>query len=202
MAAGTVVVVGGTQGLGRELAQSYADEGRDVIVTGRDQSRAETPQPRRSADAHGGSDSISPSRTRSRATSPSVGAVDHLVLAAIERDVNNVHEYDIAAALRLVTLKLVGYTEVDPRLVAAASRRLQRPDLRRARARPAVSRLDNGDNRQRRGDEPRADARDRARAHARERAPPGDRRRQPAVARHASGAASRRSSTGRRSGGS
>ena len=41
MAKGSVVVVGGTQGLGRELAQSYADEGRDVIVTGRDQSRAE-----------------------------------------------------------------------------------------------------------------------------------------------------------------
>jgi short-subunit dehydrogenase len=42
MAAGNVVVVGGTQGLGRELAQVYADEGRDVIVTGRDPSRAET----------------------------------------------------------------------------------------------------------------------------------------------------------------
>ena len=41
MANGSVVVVGGTQGLGRELAQSYADEGRDVIVTGRDQARAE-----------------------------------------------------------------------------------------------------------------------------------------------------------------
>jgi NAD(P)-dependent dehydrogenase (short-subunit alcohol dehydrogenase family) len=41
-----------------------------------------------------------------------VGDVDHLVLAAIERDTNSVREYDIAAALRLVTLKLVGYTEV------------------------------------------------------------------------------------------
>jgi NAD(P)-dependent dehydrogenase (short-subunit alcohol dehydrogenase family) len=34
------------------------------------------------------------------------------VLAAIERDVNKVVEYNIDAALRLVTLKLVGYTEV------------------------------------------------------------------------------------------
>ena len=41
VAAGSVVVVGGTQGLGREVAQSYADDGRDVIVTGRDQARAE-----------------------------------------------------------------------------------------------------------------------------------------------------------------
>ncbi len=38
--------------------------------------------------------------------------VEHLVLAAIERDSNSVKDYDIAAALRLVTLKLVGYTEV------------------------------------------------------------------------------------------
>ena len=42
MATGNVVIVGGTQGLGRELAQSYADDGRDVVVTGRDQARAET----------------------------------------------------------------------------------------------------------------------------------------------------------------
>ena len=38
--------------------------------------------------------------------------VDHLVLAAIERDVNKIREYEIDAALRLVTMKLVGYTEV------------------------------------------------------------------------------------------
>ena len=41
-----------------------------------------------------------------------VGPVDHLVLAAIERDTNKVQDYDIESALRLVTLKLVGYTEV------------------------------------------------------------------------------------------
>ncbi len=54
-----------------------------------------------------------------------VGDVDYLVLAAIERDANTVHEYDIAGALRLVTLKLVGYTEVihslAPRLGAASA---------------------------------------------------------------------------------
>src|SRR6185437_2034689 len=41
-----------------------------------------------------------------------LGAVDYLVLAAIERDENTVRAYDIDSALRLVTLKLVGYTEV------------------------------------------------------------------------------------------
>jgi NAD(P)-dependent dehydrogenase (short-subunit alcohol dehydrogenase family) len=41
-----------------------------------------------------------------------VGEVAHLVLAAIERDHNTALEYNIARAIRLVTLKLVGYTEV------------------------------------------------------------------------------------------
>ena len=36
----------------------------------------------------------------------------HLVVAAIDRDENTVREYDIRRAARLVTLKLVGYTEV------------------------------------------------------------------------------------------
>ena len=111
MAAGSVVVVGGTQGLGRELAQVYADEGRDVIVTGRDPSRAET-----AADEIGGATrgigfDLAEPHTIAGALAD-VGPVDHLVLVAIERDVNKVREYDVDAALRLVTLKLVGYTEV------------------------------------------------------------------------------------------
>ena len=111
MAAGNVVVVGGTHGLGRELAQVYADEGRAVIVTGRDPSRAET-----AADEIGGATrgigfDLAEPHTIADALAD-VGPVDHLVLVAIERDVNKVREYDLDAALRLVTLKLVGYTEV------------------------------------------------------------------------------------------
>ena len=34
------------------------------------------------------------------------------MLAAIERDANSVRDYDIERAIRLATLKLVGYTEV------------------------------------------------------------------------------------------
>ena len=41
-----------------------------------------------------------------------VGPVRRLVLVAIERDENTVADYDIDRAIRLVTLKLVGYTEV------------------------------------------------------------------------------------------
>ena len=85
---GNVVIVGGTQGLGRELAQSYADEGREVIVTGRDKSRADA-----AANEIGGRtrDRIRPrGAAQDAGGSRSVGDVEHLVLAAIERDVNRV----------------------------------------------------------------------------------------------------------------
>jgi NAD(P)-dependent dehydrogenase (short-subunit alcohol dehydrogenase family) len=111
MATGNVVIVGGTQGQGRELAQSYADDGRDVIVTGRDQSRADAAAKEIGGRTRGlGFDLAEPHTIADHLAD--VGDVDHLVLAAIERDVNTVQEYDIDAALRLVTLKLVGYTEV------------------------------------------------------------------------------------------
>ena len=111
MGTGTVVVVGGTQGLGRELAQAYADEGRDVVVTGRDQARAETAAGAIGGGTRGiGFDLAEPQTIAGRLAE--VGDVDYVVLAAIERDTNSVADYDIAGALRLVTLKLVGYTEV------------------------------------------------------------------------------------------
>jgi NAD(P)-dependent dehydrogenase (short-subunit alcohol dehydrogenase family) len=111
MATGTVVVVGGTQGLGRELAQSYADDGRPVVVTGRDQARADAAAGEIGGSARGiGFDLAQPHAIAERLSD--VDEVAYLVLAAIERDVNKVREYDIDAALRLVTLKLVGYTEV------------------------------------------------------------------------------------------
>jgi NAD(P)-dependent dehydrogenase (short-subunit alcohol dehydrogenase family) len=111
MATGNVVIIGGTQGLGRELAQSYADEGRDVVVTGRDDRRAEDAANEIGGNTRGvGFDLAEPETIAGRLAG--VGDVGHLVLAAIERDTNSVKEYDIAAALRLVTLKLVGYTEV------------------------------------------------------------------------------------------
>jgi NAD(P)-dependent dehydrogenase (short-subunit alcohol dehydrogenase family) len=41
-----------------------------------------------------------------------IEAVDHLVLAGISRDHNTIVDYNVDGALALVTLKLVGYTEV------------------------------------------------------------------------------------------
>jgi NAD(P)-dependent dehydrogenase (short-subunit alcohol dehydrogenase family) len=111
MATGSVVVVGGTRGLGREVAQHYADAGREVVITGREQKACDG-----CAAEIGGTtraiafDLAEPQSIAERLGD--VGDVQYVVLAAIERDSNSVREYNVAAALRLVTLKLVGYTEV------------------------------------------------------------------------------------------
>ena len=112
MSSGAAVIVGGTSGLGLRLAETLAARGRDVVITGRDADRCAGV----AAGISGGSvtplafDLAEPETIA--AALESVGPVEHLVLAAIERDYNHVLEYDIARALRLVTLKLVGYTEV------------------------------------------------------------------------------------------
>ncbi|HSJ27981.1 MAG TPA: SDR family oxidoreductase [Acidimicrobiia bacterium] len=107
MSDGAVVVVGGTGGIGREVARHYVEQGRRVVITGRDQERTasiaaelgatgigfDLAEPESIAGALGG-----------------VGSVDRLVLAAIARDNNPVKEYTIQAALYLTTMKLVGYT--------------------------------------------------------------------------------------------
>jgi NAD(P)-dependent dehydrogenase (short-subunit alcohol dehydrogenase family) len=111
MADGSVVVVGGTRGLGREVARHYAVAGRDVVITGREQAATEA-----SAAEIGGStrgialDLAEPASIAERLAD--IGDVQYLVLVAVDRDANSVRDYDIEAAVRLVTLKLVGYTEV------------------------------------------------------------------------------------------
>ena len=110
MAGGNVVVVGGTRGLGRELAQFYAGQGRDVVITGRDAVAAAACAAEIGGSTRGlGLDLADPETIGDRLAD--VGDVEFLVLAAIERDSNTVKDYDIAAAMRLVTLKVVGYTE-------------------------------------------------------------------------------------------
>jgi NAD(P)-dependent dehydrogenase (short-subunit alcohol dehydrogenase family) len=111
MAEGAVVIVGGTSGLGKELARAFAERRRKVIVTGRDAGRAEAVAKELGADTTGAAFDLADPHSIAAALD-GIGAVDHVVLSAIERDVNSVREYDIARAIKLATLKLVGYTEV------------------------------------------------------------------------------------------
>jgi NAD(P)-dependent dehydrogenase (short-subunit alcohol dehydrogenase family) len=121
---GSVVVIGGTSGLGKEIARHYAKRGRDVIISGRDAGRAGDV----ARELGGGTVGIAVDLTDPQGIAAAlrpVGEVDRLVIAAIERDENRIREYDVGKAMRLTTLKLVGYPEVvhvlAPRLTADAS---------------------------------------------------------------------------------
>jgi NAD(P)-dependent dehydrogenase (short-subunit alcohol dehydrogenase family) len=110
MAEGTVVVIGGTQGLGLEVARHYAAEGREVVLSGRDPARAQAVAAEVGGKARGiGVDLAEPAQLAERLAG--VDQVAYLVLAAIERDENRVNAFDVPAATRLATLKMVGNTE-------------------------------------------------------------------------------------------
>jgi NAD(P)-dependent dehydrogenase (short-subunit alcohol dehydrogenase family) len=110
VAEGSVVIVGGTRGIGREIARVFAQRGRDVVLTGRDESSCRAVAEEIGATARGlALDLARPKEIAARLES--IGAVDHLVLSAIDRDANTARDYDVERALALVTLKLVGYTE-------------------------------------------------------------------------------------------
>jgi NAD(P)-dependent dehydrogenase (short-subunit alcohol dehydrogenase family) len=110
----TVVILGGTAGIGLEIAKYYAADGYQVVISGRDAERAaavakEVPVIDAATVSGIGVDLAEPEQIADRLAG--IDRIDYLVLAAIERDANTVAEYDIARATRLVTLKLVGYTE-------------------------------------------------------------------------------------------
>lgn len=105
------IIVGGTQGLGLELARIMAGRGDRVIVAGRDQARAEAVAGELGGDCKGLALDLTKPHGIAKALA-GIGPVRHVVLSAIQRDMNTVRDYDIDRALNLVTLKLVGYTEV------------------------------------------------------------------------------------------
>jgi NAD(P)-dependent dehydrogenase (short-subunit alcohol dehydrogenase family) len=107
---GNVVVIGGTAGIGRAVAQHYARRGRAVVLSSRDPERAKLVAGEVGAAAGIAVDLTRPDEVVDRLAG--IGPVEHLVVAAIERDQNAVRDYDVGRAVRLATLKLVGYTAV------------------------------------------------------------------------------------------
>jgi NAD(P)-dependent dehydrogenase (short-subunit alcohol dehydrogenase family) len=106
----TILVVGGTSGIGLELARDIVARGDRVVITGRDAENCVSIAAGIGERASAIALDISEPETIAGQLAP-LGALHGLVLAAIERDANTVREYDIAKARRLVTLKLIGYTE-------------------------------------------------------------------------------------------
>ena len=110
MSQGAIVIIGGTSGIGRAIAESYAARNRTVVVACRDAGRAQAI----AGEIGGETTGIAVDLAHPAGIAAQLGGVqdvEHLVLSAIDRDDNRAREYNLEGAQRLVTMKLVGYTE-------------------------------------------------------------------------------------------
>lgn len=111
MGDGLVLVVGGTGGLGREVARHYVEHGHEVTITGRDAERTAAVAAELGAGVGALAFDLAAPDTVADALRD-VGPVSRLVLSSIARDNNPIRDYKIADAVYLTTMKLVGYTAV------------------------------------------------------------------------------------------
>ena len=114
-----ILIVGGTAGIGRQLATECVARGDSVVIAGRNIERAESVAAALTAasptQGRGSVRAIEVDlrRPHDLTTSlASVGKLDSLVLAGMERDQNTLKNYDITRATELMTVKLIGYTTV------------------------------------------------------------------------------------------
>ena len=118
------LIVGGTGGLGLELAKLLVAKGDTVVIAGRDAARTDAV----AAEIGGGTRGVALDLAKPQeigAALQGLGPVRRLVITPILRDRNTVRDYNIANAMNLVTMKLIGYVEVvhalSDRLTADAS---------------------------------------------------------------------------------
>lgn len=107
----TSVVIGGSSGIGEVIARRFAERKHDVIITSRLASKAEEVARTIGGRTRGlALDLADPACIESSLRD--VESVDQLVVTAIEQSANSLADFDTASAIRVVTVKLVGYTEV------------------------------------------------------------------------------------------
>ena len=105
------IIVGGSNGIGRFLAERHAARGDDVVVTSRDAGRAAAAAAEIGPTVTGIALDLADPHGITAAVEP-IGTVDSLVVTAIEQGVNTLAGFDIDLAVRSVTTKLVGYPEL------------------------------------------------------------------------------------------
>jgi NAD(P)-dependent dehydrogenase (short-subunit alcohol dehydrogenase family) len=106
----TALVIGGTSGLGRAIAQRCAERGERVVIAGRDVGHAS----RVATELGNGVTGLGVDLAEPRTIGPAldgIDRVDHLVITAADTSSNPVSDYDVATASHQAILKLVGYTE-------------------------------------------------------------------------------------------
>ncbi len=107
----STVIIGGTGGLGRVLAQHFADRGDQVLITSRDAERAEQTAKEIGAAVTG----LAVDLTRPGSVADSlrpIASVDRLVITAIHQTTTAITNFDIEDATTAVTVKLVGTAAV------------------------------------------------------------------------------------------
>ena len=103
-----VVVVGGTKGLGLEIARAAAQRGDRVTIAGRHGDLAEIAAKELGELAVGEVCDLT-SWSSLEAFFDRVGALDHLVLAALDRDNNDIRDFRPDDSARTSLMKNVGY---------------------------------------------------------------------------------------------
>ncbi|MEU5564799.1 SDR family NAD(P)-dependent oxidoreductase [Micromonospora musae] len=106
----TSIIVGGSNGLGRAIAQHFADRGDTVVITSRDKARAEEV----AAEIGGATRGLGVDLSRPETIAAALGdvtEVDNLVITATSQTPNSLGAFDLEAAITSVTIKLVGYAE-------------------------------------------------------------------------------------------
>ena len=106
----STIVVGGSGGIGRVIAQHFAARGNEVVITSRDKARADTVAAEVGGSTRGLALDLSRPETL-EASLAEVAAVDNLVISAANPTPITLAAFDVAEAVKAVTVKLVGYAE-------------------------------------------------------------------------------------------
>jgi NAD(P)-dependent dehydrogenase (short-subunit alcohol dehydrogenase family) len=102
------VIVGGTRGLGFEIAQAAALAGARVTITGRSSSSAKAAADQVGASCHSVICELTDWGSIAKAFQD-IQQIDHLILCAMDRDQNTIAEFRPEAAAAVSLLKNVGY---------------------------------------------------------------------------------------------
>jgi len=106
----SLVIGGASDGVGGLIARRLAERGDEVIITSRDTARAEAAAKEIGSNARGLAVDLSQPKTIAAALDI-VTDLDNVVITAMESVPITLADLDIDAAIRSVTIKLVGYAE-------------------------------------------------------------------------------------------